>query len=207
MSKLTLDVLEKALRAIDQKNGELSTKSLNHLPEFYLPVKLSDQLHKIGYGFELEKRVQEVTQTLGIDHADLLKVSSQLSLKMGVIEEKTIKRITNGRIDLAVLTGTNRSLKHLIEFKIGSKMAQLEQDMLRLMCFALASKKKSVQRSFLVFVSGLSEANIDSKLDTLCNSFGVDISYKYFTSKLQCTRESSVNRDIRVWIVEIKNKI
>jgi len=104
MERLTLERVVQFLQEIDKKNKIEPQKSLNHLPEYYLVVKLSDYLCKAGYGFELEKPAKSIINSLGVDDLKLKQTAAQLAKKLNTDEDEIIKRATNGRVDLVVLT-------------------------------------------------------------------------------------------------------
>lgn len=204
MVKLTLEVIVEFLQKIDKKSATETQISLNRLPEYYLGVKLSDYLYKAGYGFELEKPAKEIADSLDVDDLKLKQTVSLLASKLGIGEDKLIKRITNGRVDLVVLTSEKRSIRHLIELKKGSKLASLEKDITRLIFFSKVSDKKSVQRSFMIFTSyGLQESLVESKIQELADTFESTIKFMNFNTKLKNTKGRSIGKDVCVWAIEV----
>ena len=206
MERLTLEKIDDFLQKIDKKSKKETQTSLNRLPEYYLGVKLSDYLYKSGYGFELEKSAKEIVNSLVIDHLKLKDSASKLAKELNTDEDKIIKRVTNGRVDLVVLTENKRSIKHLIELKIGSKLTKLEQDITRLIFFSKISDKRSIQRSFMVFTSsGLNESSVEDKIQKLADNFNTKINYISFKANLKSTKGRSIGKDIFVWTIEICN--
>ncbi|MGB1262397.1 MAG: hypothetical protein ACPG52_05755 [Cognaticolwellia sp.] len=206
MAKLTLETIVEFLQKIDKKSVIETQTSLNRLPEYYLGVKLSDYLNKAGYGFELEKPAKEIVKSLDVDDVKLKQTVSLLVSKIGTGKDKLIKRITNGRVDLVVLTKEKRSIKHLIELKIGSKLTKLEQDITRLIFFSKISDKSSIQRSFMVFTSSdLNESSVEDKIQKLADNFNTKINYISFKANLKGTKGRSIGKDIFVWAIEICN--
>jgi hypothetical protein len=205
MEKLTLENIVGFLQVIDKKSKIETRKSLNHLPEYYLGVKLSDCLYKSGHGFELEKPTKEIIELLRTDNLKIKQTVSELSKKLKIDEDKIIKRVTNGRVDLVALTQEKNSIRNLIELKKGAKISKLENDITRLIFFSKISDKRSIQRSFLVFVSTLDERLIEDKIQILANSFNIDINYINFKAKLESTKKTSIGRDVFVWAIEVIN--
>ena len=196
MEKLTRDILLNLLKKIDKKAIKETNKSLNHLPEYYLNVKLSDELYKEGYGFEIEKPASEVAQELKIDLESVYFDNSEIK-----------DRILNGRIDLVVTTQEKRSLRNLIELKIGTKESKLKLDIDRLAWFSQYSEKRSIQRSFLIFSTAKSINSIGNTINSLDESYE-ELMFKHdiFISKQSSTREKSEGQEVSIVVLEIKPK-
>jgi hypothetical protein len=194
MEKLTRSILIKLLENIDKKSIKETHKSLNHLPEYYLNVKLSDELYKKGYGFELEKPASEVATDLKIDIVNIEFDNSEIE-----------NRILNGRVDLVVTTREKRSLRNLIELKIGTKESKLKLDVDRLVWFSQRSEKKSIQRSFLIFSTSKTTDSISNMIHSL-GEYYEELTFKHelFTSKQPSTREKSEGKDVSIVVLEIK---
>jgi len=201
MKKLSTDTLIEMLEKIDENSKEETLKSLNHLPEYYLNVKLSDHLYEDGYGFEIEKPTREVARELDIETLGDDKF----------IDEVMRKRIRNGRVDLVVMTKEKRSIRHIIELKIGAGEADAKFDVDRLVWFSRFSKKKSMLRSFYIFSTSKGRETVHNTIERIENSFmddsyndNVTLKYDSFLSGKASTREKSEGKEVSIVVLEIK---
>ncbi len=186
MARITLDIILSLLKEIDKHNFKVTSKSLTHVPEYYLNVHLGEKLSEKGFSIEFEMPTRELIDVLQIP------------------KEKITDELRSGNIDLVLKTGIKESVKHLVELKRNSKVAELHKDIKRLSLFAKISNKRSTNRSFLIFTTTAKESNVHQKLDSLAIELGVNITYLNFKSCCEHTRKTrSYGRDVHVWCCQI----
>ena len=201
MKSLKLPILLELLKKVDKHNAKVTRKSLNHVPEYYINVLLGEQIHKLGYRIEFEMHTDNVIKALNISESTLNQAMSQ-----GV-------DLRSGRVDLVVKTPELESFKHIIEIKRGAKAGGLEKDIRRINYFSDTANKRSVQRGFIVFVTGTTPDTVVKKLTELEQKIGSSIEGDYFQSILNNNKEYTNNTDntpftkdtpIYVWCCEVR---
>lgn len=150
-------VLAEALKNSCDLAQELTGKSINALPEFFLAVKVAEYVneHFSTFNFSMEDRMIHICDEVGIDHK-----------KTGA--EFRINKLT--RADLVLKSKKSKKIKHVIEFKRNIKPAQIKKDSLRLawLC-ASAPLGHKLEKNFLVVVSQLEQKILDKRTNEISN--------------------------------------
>lgn len=200
-----LNSIQKIAKDTFKKTGH----SLNGLPEYYVNVKLADELIKANKNFELEYQASSLADELGI--------------QLPTEDENASKyRLEKGAIDLVVQSAKEWKSQHLIEIKRTSKKSLLRADLERLTWFVTQTKgiKRSLNKAYVILINPLSAENFKERTkveeDYLRKEFGNEsINLTLKTAELSDfnTRQASINsnannenKSVNALIWEIKLK-
>lgn len=175
--------------------SEITGKSINALPEFFLAVKVAEYVneHFSTFSFSMEDRMIHICDEVGIDYrkAD---------------PEFRINELT--RADLVLKSKKSNKIKHVIEFKRHLKASQIKKDALRLawLC-ASAPLGHRLEKNFLVVVSQLEPKLFDKRsldISSLVEQISPNITVKFESvdlSQYASTRSSGVGKTLSggVW--------
>lgn len=201
--KINKTWLLKSIQKIAKDSFEKTGHSLNGLPEYYVNVKLAEELIKANKNFELEYRTESLAAELGID---LPKNESKY-------------RLHKGAIDLVVQSVKEWKSQHLIEIKRTSKIRLLRADLERLTWFVTQTQgiKRSLNKAYVILINPLSAENFKERTkveeDYLRKEFGNEsINLTFKTCELsdfntrQASINSNANKSVNALIWEIKLK-
>lgn len=134
-------VLGKAVVNACQVAEDVTGKSINSLPEYFLAVKVAEYLnnHFSTFTFSMEEPLIDLCEEVGINHKN---VGAEYRID------------NNTRADLVLKNKKSSTIKHIVEFKRYLHVGQLRKDALRLawIC-ANAPVGHRIERNFLVVVS------------------------------------------------------
>lgn len=134
-------VLASGLESSCSVAQELTGKSVNALPEFFLAVKVAEYVkeHFTSFNFSLEDRMIDICNEVGIEYKS-------------APAEVRIDKLT--RADLVLKSKKTNKIKHVVEFKRHISITQIKKDALRLawLC-ASAPLGHRVEKNFLVVIS------------------------------------------------------
>lgn len=144
-------VLASALENSCAVATELTGKSINALPEFFLAVKVAEFVneHFSTFTFSIEERLFSICEEVGID--------CELADPLYRIDKLT-------RADLVLKSKKSKKIKHVIEFKRHLNTSQIRKDTLRLawLC-ASAPLGHRLEKNFLVVISHRDSSLFDKR--------------------------------------------
>ena len=120
---------------------DLTGKSINSLPEFFLAVKVAEYLHSHfeTFTFSLEESLSRICEEIGIEHNN---ASNEFR-----IDNRT-------RADLVLKHKKGNRIKHIVEFKRHLHASQIKKDALRLSWICTnAPAGHRTERNYLVAIT------------------------------------------------------
>ena len=207
MQKINKTWLLNSIQKIAEEAFDKSGHSLNGLPEYYVNVKLADELSNINRCFELEYQTTDLAKELGIENAIKTSNASKYRLKKGAI-------------DLVVQSPREYKSQHLIEIKRSSKLNGLRADLERLTWFVSQGTKKSLNKAYVVLINPLDIDTFKKRTEReekhLRKEFNNKITLTYKTGELSDfnTRRASLNSNENnaeksinalIWEIKLKN--
>lgn len=134
-------VLAESLFSVCNDAENLTGKSVNSLPEFFLSVKVAEYIneHFSTFNFSMEDSLAGLCESVGIDYED-------------VDSEYRIEK--NTRADLVLKSRKSNTVKHIVEFKRSIRSTGIKKDVLRLawIC-ASAPAMHRIEKNYLVVIS------------------------------------------------------
>jgi hypothetical protein len=199
--------LLKSIQKIAKDTFKKTGHSLNGLPEYYVNVKLADELTKANKNFELEYQASCLATELGI----------ALPNK---VEKVSKYRLEKGAIDLVVQSAKEYKSQHLIEIKRSSKQDKLRADLERLTWFVSKDIKRTINKAYVILISPLSQDNFKERTrleeDYLRKEFNnklITLTFKACELSDFNTRQASINHNANnadksvnalIWEVKLK---
>lgn len=143
---LTVALSESALEAF-----ELTDKSINDLPEYFLSVKVAEKVHFHfnTFTFSMETTVKELIEKIGLE----VEASSKDSRLLG-----------QGKVDMVIRSAKSKRVRHLVEFKRHIGLKGLKADALRLSAVCIFSPLgHRTETNYLVAVTHRDESLLHSR--------------------------------------------
>ncbi|MEI6895458.1 MAG: hypothetical protein V5789_12725 [Colwellia sp.] len=205
--KINKTWLLKAIQKIAKDTFNKTGHSLNGLPEYYVNVKLADELIKANKKFKLEYPALSLAEELGID--------------LPTKDAQTSKyRLEKGAIDLVVQSAKEYKSQHLIEIKRSSKQDKLRADLERLTWFVSKDIKRTINKAYVILISPLSQDDFKERtrleeyyLRKEFNNELITLTFKACELSNFNTRQASINHNANnadksvnalIWEVKLK---
>lgn len=190
-------VLANTLVKCAEEAEEITGRSINDLPEYYLTVKSAEALHDHfhTFTFSMEDNVED------------------LMLEIGNTGEKIDIPRDSGKVDLIIRSAKRKKVKHLVEFKRGFKKEGHIADTLRLAAFCRYSPRgHKTEKNFMVMVVPVSHEQMRGRqqqiVDSVQAEFGSNIKVTpefVDLSEFQSTRKNlSENKPLFGAVWELK---
>lgn len=147
---LAVALSESALEAF-----ELTGKSINDLPEYFLSVKVAEKVysHFKTFTFSMETTVKELIKEIGLE-VETLRDDSRWS--------------SPGKVDMVIRSAKSKRVKHLVEFKRHIGLEGLVADAQRLSeACILSPLGHRTETNYLVAVTHRDESLLNSRTEEL----------------------------------------
>lgn len=191
-------VLGQALLEACRVADELTGKSINALPEYFLSVKTAEYVNEYfsTFIFSMEDSLLSLCEEIGIYYEEA---------------DPKFRINKNTRADLVLKDFKNNKIKHVVEFKRSLHNSQIKKDALRLawLC-ASAPIGHRVEKNYLVAVSTRNDEYFNNMTEKI--KFWVEEEIKNIKvtfesvdiSDFQSTRENTVGSDLYGGVWEFK---
>lgn len=190
---------------ISAKTAELeTTASINQLPEYFVSTKVASLVYERfpnTYKYSFEDQLINICQELKVTDEQLSQLSPDYRIEKG------------NRADL-VLRSKSGNIKHIVEFKRGTKASSIRNDALRLasLCW-LSPVGHRVETNYLVAFTTSKEETVSNRTEQLREWLdeegfqNIEVSYEpvdlsFHTS----TRPSSFGKELSGAIWQFKYK-
>ena len=193
-------VLARAVKVSAHSAYDLTGRSINDLPEYFLSVKVAEEVHKHfkSFTFSMETPMSQLVEETQMD------IEGECpSLRLG----------GKGKVDMVIRGNKSNNVKHIVEFKKHIGVKEIEKDALRLAAICLCTPGgHKAEKNFLVVVTHRNEAllnvrdiNIKALISEKFGEGTIKVTFeKIDLSPLKSTKSNGINWPLLGGVWEFK---